>query len=269
MERVWVLLPCYNEEQALPTLLGQLGGLAGALQRGQGIQVSVIVVDDGSTDNTQKVAAEVAATALREAMPVSIIIHERNLGLGAAMKSGMQHFLANAGSDDYLVSMDADGTHPVETILLMLEASCAGSDVVIASRFVSGGRELGLSNRRKLLSRICSTLMGALLPVRGVRDYSSGFRLYTFRVLSHANAKFGDGFITEMGFASQAEMLLKLCRIGAKCSEVPLVLRYDLKTSPSKMRLRHTVERYISLGTRELFRRNRPRTKESMNDPNR
>jgi dolichol-phosphate mannosyltransferase len=267
MGRLWVLLPCYNEEQALPTLLRQLGGLAETLQRGQGIQLSVIVVDDGSTDNTQKTASEFAATATPEVMPISIIVHERNLGLGAAMKSGMRYFLVNAGSDDSLVSMDADGTHPVETILLMLEAARAGSDVVIASRFVAGGKEFGLSKRRKLLSRICSTLMGALLPVRGVRDYSSGFRLYTFAVLSKVTAKFGDDFITEMGFASQAEILLKLCRIKARCAEVPLVLRYDLKTGPSKMRLRQTIGRYISLSTRELLHRNRPRTKENVNGP--
>lgn len=268
MGRLWVLLPCYNEEQALPTLLRQLGGLAGALQRGQGIQVSVIVVDDGSTDNTQKTAAEFAATASREVMPISIIAHERNLGLGAAMKSGIRYFLANAAGGDMLATMDADGTHPVETILLMLEAARAGSDVVIASRFVLGGKEFGLSKRRKLLSRVCSTLMGALLPVKGVRDYSSGFRLYTFSILSKVTAKFGDEFITELGFASQAEILLKLCRVRAKCNEVPLVLRYDLKTSPSKMRFRYTIGRYISLGTRELLRRNRPRTKENANGTN-
>ncbi len=251
----------------MPNLLRQLGGLAGALQRGQGIMMSVIVVDDGSNDNTQKTAAEFAATALPEVMPISNIVHERNLGLGAAMKSGMRYFLANATDGDLLVSMDADGTHPVETILPMLEVARAGSDVVIASRFVTGGKELGLSKRRKLLSRICSTLMGCLLPVRGVRDYSSGFRLYTFDILSKAAARFGDNFITEMGFASQAEILLKLSRISARCSEVPLVLRYDLKAGPSKMRLRQTIRRYILLGTRELLHRNRPRTKENVNGP--
>lgn len=251
----------------MPILLRQLGGLAGALQRGQGIQVSVIVVDDGSTDNTQKTAAEIAATALHEAMPISIIVHELNLGLGAAMKSGMSYFLSHATNGDFLVSMDADGTHPVETILPMLEAARAGFDVIIASRFVSGGKELGLSKIRKLLSRICSTMMNALLPVKGVHDYSSGFRLYNSYILSKANTKFGDDFITEMGFASQAELLLKLCRIGAKCTEVPLVLRYDLKSGPSKMRLRQTIGRYISLGVKELLRRNRPKTKENANGP--
>ncbi len=255
MGRLWVLLPCYNEEQALPTVLRQLSGLAETLLRNQGMRVALIIVDDGSIDGTQKAALATLASPSASLMPINIITHEQNMGLGAAIKSGIGLFLAQANDDDVLVTMDADGTHPVETIFLLLEAARSGNEIVIASRFVAGGKEIGLSKQRKFLSRLCSSLMGELLPVRGVHDYSSGFRLYAARTIFSAAQKYGDNFITEMGFACQAEILLKLNRMGVQCAEVPLILRYDLKTGPSKMPLRQTIWRYISLGCREMLRR--------------
>lgn len=261
MGKLWVLLPCYNEEKALPLLLDQLGGLAGTLFREQGIRLAAAVINDGSSDGTHEVAAKAASSTLLPGLELTLLSHKVNKGLGAALKTGFSYVLENADVDDLAVTMDADGTHPVHTILLMIEAALQGADVVVASRFVAGGREIGVSKRRRFLSRLCSCLLGFLLPLKGVRDYSCGFRLYKVGILIRAVERYGSNYFTESGFACQAELLLNLCRIKAQCAEVPLVLRYDLKQGASKLRFRQTIWRYVALVTRELINLRRGKAK--------
>jgi dolichol-phosphate mannosyltransferase len=256
MGSVWILLPCYNEEMALPGVLGQLASLAPALDSQHWQQpIHVIIVDDGSIDRTWQLANEAIIAYSHQGLSIQNIRHEHNQGLGVTMRTGINAFLAHGTKEDVLVTMDSDGSHPAQTILLMLEASSRGSDLIIASRFARGGQAIGIPPLRAICSRICSSVYMSLFHVKGVRDYSSGFRLYTFSVLDRAQRAYGDAFITERGFACQAEILLKLARIDANCAEVPLVLRYDLKPGPSKMRLGRTVLRYCMLALREAVRR--------------
>jgi dolichol-phosphate mannosyltransferase len=256
MGSVWILLPCYNEEMALPGVLGQLADLTRTLDAQRWQQpMRVIIVDDGSADRTWQLANEAVIAYSPKGLSIQNIRHEHNQGLGVTMRTGINAFLAQAVKDDVLVTMDADGSHPSPTILLMLEASVCGGDLIIASRFASGGKVIGVPPSRAFYSTLCSSAYMALFHVKGVRDYSSGFRLYTFSILDKARQAYGDAFIAERGFACQAEILLKLARIGAKCAEVPLILRYDLKPGPSKMRLGRTVLRYCVLALREAVRR--------------
>jgi dolichol-phosphate mannosyltransferase len=256
MGSVWILLPCYNEEMALPGVLGQLADLARTLDSQSWQQpMRVIIVDDGSTDRTWHLANEAIIAYSHKGLSIQNIRHEHNQGLGVTMRTGISAFVAQAAKGDVLVTMDADGSHPAQTILLMFEASSRGSDLIIASRFARGGQAIGIPPLRAFCSILCSSVYIALFHVRGVRDYSSGFRLYTFSILDRARQAYGNAFLTERGFACQAEILLKLARLGANCAEVPLVLRYDLKPGPSKMRLGRTVLRYCMLALRETVRR--------------
>lgn len=230
----YILLPAYNEEKDLPPLLDRLE----AAMAGQDYQV--LVVNDGSQDSTLSIARQWA-----ERMPLTVLDHGTNKGLGQAMLTGLTYAAEVAGQDDLVVAMDADNTHDPALILRMAEQIRAGSDVVIASRYTPGGEEIGLTPIRKVLSRGASFLLRLFFPIRGALDYTCGFRAYTVAILRRAFARFGrEGLIEERGFTCMAELLIKLSLTGARVGEAPLVLRYDLKSGKSKMKFARTIWRY-------------------------
>ena len=241
---IYIILPVYNEEGALDRLLTRIRSAMAAMSA----DYTVIVVNDGSADRSAEIARRRWV-----GMPLDLVDHERNRGLGEALKSGLLRAGSLARSDDVIVTMDADDTHPPDLIAAMARRIDEGSDVVIASRYAGGAQEVGLSARRKVLSRGASVLLGALFPMAGVRDYSCGYRAYRAPVIRTALERYGPALVEERGFACAAEVLLKLRRLGVRVSEVPLVLRYDQKKGASKMRVGSTISRYWVLVVKSLF----------------
>lgn len=247
MAGLYVLLPCLNEEQNLPQLLAQLEETRATLAGNW--ELSTIVVDDGSTDGTA-----LTAQAWRGQMKVTLLKHEFNKGLGCALNTGITWFLAHCQETqgNLLAVMDADGTHPPN---LLCEMVWLEADIVIASRYAPGGEEHGLTPVRKWYSKAASTVLGATARIRGVRDYSCGYRLYTQRILVEGKQRFGGKLVTETGFVCMAELLVKLGRLGAVVQEVPLILHYELKAGASKMDVPATIRRYVALVFNVLFNR--------------
>jgi dolichol-phosphate mannosyltransferase len=250
MPTITVLLPCLNEELALPELLHRLESVGCHMPADFALQA--LVVDDGSTDGTALCAEQWAG-----ALQVVLVRHPHNLGLGEALKTGIAWFLTHTATDaDVLGVMDADGTHPPELLPAMLktlQASDAPCDVVIASRYAPGGEEHGLKVLRKIYSRMASGMLSMLGRVRGARDYTCGYRLYRRSILAAGQAKFGAALVTERSFVCMAESLIKLARSGARVGEVPLKLHYELKGGASKMNVAATIRRYVLLAWRLLF----------------
>ncbi|MCA9139556.1 MAG: hypothetical protein KDB00_22435, partial [Planctomycetales bacterium] len=116
-----------------------------------------------------------------------------------------------------------------------------GCDVVIASRFESGGCAVGVPLERHLLSFGARVLFTILFPTRGVRDYTSGYRAYRASVIRQGFADHGEDFVGEKGFSCMADILLKLRKQGALFGEAPLRLRYDRKGGASKMQVFKTI----------------------------
>lgn len=232
--QITLILPAYNEEADLPALLARIKqSMSWALYR-------VIVVDDGSCDRTAKIARQFASH-----MPMELIQHPSNQGLGATIRTGL---LAAASQDGVIVTMDADNSHDPSLIRSMVSQLEAGVEVVIASRFRSGAEEHGVPAFRRILSRLSSGMLRLAIGYPGVRDYTSGFRVYRAAVIRRLIDSFGESsFLRESDFACMLELLLKLREFGARVSEVPLVLRYDLKTGASKMRILRTAWRYFVL----------------------
>lgn len=246
---IHILLPAYNEALALPPLLEAISDV----QWPDGEAYKVVVVDDGSTDGTVP-----ACRAKWDDMPIEVICHGRNMGLGSAMMTGLRHCLSKSGEGDAVIALDADNTHSPSLMPSMIRALRAGSDVVIASRYAEGGAEIGLTPSRKLMSRGASTMLRVLFPIRGARDYTCGYRAYSSGILERGFQAYSERLIEETGFVCMAELLIKLGAIGARVSEVPLVLRYDLKAGASKMKVARTIGRYFKLVTV-----NRPRVPSS------
>jgi dolichol-phosphate mannosyltransferase len=235
-----LVLPAYNESEAIGPLLDRV---APAFREVEG-PACVLLVDDGSADGTADRARSKAAEL---GLSLEVAAHERNLGLGAALRTGLSRAKDLAGQDGVIVVMDTDNTHDPALIPRMLAKLATGFDVVIASRYAPGGKEIGLKPHRRVLSRGASLLLRTLVPVPGARDYSCGYRAYRASTVRRAFEVYGDGFVTESGFVSSAEILLKCSWLPSRIGEVPLVLRYDLKGGASKMNVASTIRRYLRL----------------------
>lgn len=234
---VWLVLPAYNEAQNLPPLLERV-----RVAWSGRFPFRVLVVDDGSRDETAAVAEAASQT-----MAVDVVRHERNRGLAAAIRTGIAEVCRRAADDDVVVTMDADNSHPPELVALMLERLEAGKDLVIASRFVRGGREEGVPWRRRMLSRAAGLIFRCVCPIAGVRDYTTGYRAYRAALLKELCRVYGERLIEAAAFSVMTEILLKARSLHPRIAEVPLVLRYDLKGGPSKMRLGRTIRDYARL----------------------
>lgn len=229
---VIVTLPAYNEEAALPLLLERIR----ESMEEAGFDYRVIVVNDGSADGTAA-----AIDALKGSMPLERVDHETNRGLGEAVRTGLLHALEGASERDIIVTMDSDNTHTPGLIAGMVRGIREGNDVVIASRFRPGARIMGVPFYRRVLSTGASLVFRAAFPTRNVRDFTSGYRAYRASVLLRAFETYGEQFVAESGFSCMVDILLKLRKLDAIMTELPLVLRYDFKYGVSKMMVLRTI----------------------------
>lgn len=242
----FVVLPAYNEELALPRVLTKL-----ARMYAQGkLQGVVLVVDDGSEDRTARIAREWGE-------PVRCVSHAQNMGLGAALRTGLSHAADVAHDDDIIVTMDADDTHDPALILRMVHELGQEYDVVIASRFCENSSTSGVSAARQFMSWMAGQLFRLLLPMQGVRDYTSGFRAYRAGTLKRVIVRWGELFIDRDDFSSMPRLLLRFRRLEARATEVPMVLRYDLKPTATKMHVGSNITANLRLILQELHDRDR------------
>ena len=235
---VVITLPAFNEAQTLPSLLESIR----ESMRENSIDYRVVVVDDGSTDGTAEVVE-----ALSGAIPITLIKHAENLGLGEAIRTGLLTALDGAEPRDIIVTMDSDNTHTPGLIARMVRGIREGNDVVIASRYRQGANIRGVPRYRRLLSFGGRVVFSLVFPTPNVRDFTSGFRAYRADVLARAFTLYGGQFVAESGFSCMVDILLKLRKMGAIMSEVPLILRYDQKFGASKMLVMRTVGETIRL----------------------
>ncbi|HVN39276.1 MAG TPA: glycosyltransferase family 2 protein [Myxococcota bacterium] len=243
---VIITLPAYNEEASLPALLLRVKE---AMEE-NGFEYRVIVVNDGSSDGTAS-----AVEALRGKLPLELVDHGRNRGLGEAVRTGLLHALEGADDRDVIVTMDSDNTHTPGLIAGMVNGIREGNDVMIASRFRAGARIMGVPLYRRVLSRGASVLFRITFPTPGVRDFTSGYRAYRAELLRRAFETYGEDFVHESGFACMVDILLKLRRLGAIMNERPLILRYDFKYGVSKMHVLRTAVGTLGLMLRQRFGR--------------
>jgi dolichol-phosphate mannosyltransferase len=241
--KVLVALPAYNEEPNLPVLFD---GLRATLE-GHGIDYEVIVVDDGSNDRTAEVVRD-----YERRMPMVLVQHKVNQGLGATLRDCLQTAVERAGEHDVVITLDADATQPTGLMIHMLQKIDEGFDVVIGSRFQPMARVVGVAPLRRLMTYCASLLMRTLFPM-GVRDFTCGYRAYRASVLRQAMARYGKAFVDQEGFQCMLDVLLKLRPMGFVIGEVPMVLRYDLKGGASKMRVWRTAKNSLLLLAKRRF----------------
>ena len=237
MHKLFAMLPCYNEEKDIEPLVHKWMELDDEFSR-RGYALSVYCINDCSTDSTKDVILKLAQTYPER---VRLVNHEVNRGLGGALMTALRVFLEQGSSQDICVLMDGDNTHDPVYTLSMLPKIESGADCVIASRYCGESETKGVSAFRLFLSWGARAYYSLLLHVKNVKDYTCGYRAYTFGIIEKARASFGENLVERRSFACMMELLYKLNLCGARFEEVPFELRYDHKAGESKMRILKTV----------------------------
>jgi glycosyltransferase involved in cell wall biosynthesis len=190
-DKICVLIPAYNAQETLGSVLKKI----------EPLKIDAIVVDDGSFDETKRVASE---------NEVQLLEHPLNLGKGAALRTGFQYILQR----DYqvVITLDADGQHdPSEIPYLLKIFQNVKPDILIASRAAEFGRMTFL---RRFWNRLGVKAVARLCHA-DITDSQSGFRLIRTEVLKEV-ALFTSRFETEL------ELLIKACKKGFGVLSVPI-----------------------------------------------
>lgn len=230
---IFILLPIFNESENLKELCSRIDI---SMQR-HGFEYNIIAYNDGSTDATLDILH-----LLSTSLPIKIIGKMQNEGLGFAFQSLLKEVCQiSVSDDDIAVVLDADNSHNPELVYDMVTRLHYGFDVIIASRYLQGSRVVGVTCFRQIMSLGASYLMRILFPIKGVKDYTCGYRAYRVSCLQAALNEYNNLLIEEMGFACMAELLIKLRAMNVLFDEVPLILRYDKKLGESKMDVKKTI----------------------------
>lgn len=235
---LYIVIPAYNEEGNLTWLVERIAAMAAYNK----LEYMAIIVNDGSTDNTPLIIKDLSTK-----YNVLMLENQPNAGLGRTMAKGLKKAAALSVDGDIIVTLDGDGTHDPMYIPAMAERINLGNDLVIASRFASGGLERGLSGFRKFLSRGSGFILKVFFPTKGLRDYTCGFRAFSASIIKRGFEKFNDAFVQERGFSVTPEVLLKLRSLGVKIDEIGFILKYDQKIGKSKIKISRTIFQYLKM----------------------
>ncbi len=200
-----VIVPTYNEKENIEPLVAQLLALP--------LDTHVIIVDDNSPDGTGAIADRLAQ---EHEGRMEVIHRTGKLGLGTAYVAGFKRALSQGR--DLICTMDADFSHNPRRIPDMVERISQGYDMVIGSRYVSGGGTNGCTMGRKLLSWGANAFARATLGLHA-HDVTAGFRCYRREVLEEV----GIDAIKADGYSFLIEMLYRVQRLGWQVGESPIL----------------------------------------------
>ena len=207
-----VCLPTYNERENLEPMLRALGGKG----------VRVLVVDDNSPDGTGQLADRLAA----ELDYVDVLHRPTKEGLGPAYLAGFHHALADGAG--LVLEMDCDFSHDPKDVPRLI-AAAADADVVLGSRYVSGGGVRNWGLLRRIISAGGSWYARVLLGAP-VHDLTGGFKCYRRAVLETNDLE----AVRSKGYAFQIETTYRALRKGFRVVEIPITF-VDREAGGSKM----------------------------------
>jgi len=194
-----VVVPAFNEAREIRRVLAELTHAG----------YDVVLVDDGSQDDTAACAAE---------YPITLLRHLMNLGQGAALQTGIAWAVRTAGIR-FVVTFDGDGQHAVDDIPRLVAPLRAGThDVVLGSRFLDGGQAAGIGRSRRLLLRLATAFTRLTTGLR-LTDTHNGLRALTVEAAGAIR-------ITQDRMAHASEILAQIAALGLRYCEVPIRIEY-------------------------------------------
>ncbi len=196
----WIVIPAYNEEKKIGEVLDELVRYP----------YHVVVVDDGSRDQTRQIAL---------CFPVTVLKHITNLGQGAALQTGIRYALSFPETR-YVVTFDADGQHSASDILPMIDQCHSGDyDIVLGSRFLEKGKVINLEWQRRLVLK-AAILFTRLMTGMQLTDTHNGLRVLTAKAAGKLN-------LTQNGMAHASELLSQVAAMKLRYCEAPVTILYS------------------------------------------
>ncbi len=221
VQRVIVVIPTFNEAENLPLLVPRV------LE--QDPRIEILVVDDSSPDGTGKLADELAAATGR----LHVLHRTQKQGLGPAYRAGIRRAL-DLGADA-VVQMDADFSHPPETLPILLR-EIESHDVVLGSRYLDGITVVNWPIERILISYFGNWYARKVTGLR-ISDTTGGFRCMRRATLEAIEFE----RIRADGYSFQIEMNYRFQKLGARVKEIPFFF-LDRRRGTSKLTLRIGLE---------------------------
>jgi glycosyltransferase involved in cell wall biosynthesis len=211
--KILICIPAYNEAKTISDIVNKSKRYAD----------SVIVYDDGSTDDTYEAANSAGAIVIRNA---------KNNGYGVAIRSLFQ--AAKEQNADIMVTLDSDGQHNPDQIPQLIEPLLKqGFDIVIGSRFLNSNDKEKVPRYRSFGIRTITKLTQAA-SYGGITDSQSGFRAYNRNALSKIN-------LFEDGMAVSVEILLRAKEKNLSTTEVPITINYDTEDTSTHNPISHGI----------------------------
>ncbi len=222
--KVSIILPALNEAETIGKVIDEIP-LQGLEQAGYNVEV--LVVDNGSTDQTAQIAQEKGAR----------VITEPRRGKGRAVRTAFEQVKA-----DFVFMLDSDYTYPATYIPEMLKLLNQGYSVVIGSR-LKGKREKGAISGWNMIGNHALTLMANILYRARISDVCTGYWGFKGEVIPKLN-------LSATGFNLEAELLSQVAKKGYRIGEVPI--NYRCRSSTSKL---HSIKAGLSIGRALITRR--------------
>ncbi|CAB4945896.1 MAG: glycosyltransferase [Actinobacteria bacterium] len=219
--RIVVIIPTYNETLTLPTIVARV--------RSAVPEAHVLVIDDNSPDGTGALADSIAAGDSN----VEVMHRKGKEGLGAAYLAGFAWAL-DVGYD-VIVEMDADGSHQPEQLPDLL-AALRDADLVLGSRWVTGGGVVNWPKSREVLSRGGNAYTRFMLGVP-LRDATGGYRAFRASTLRSLDL----GEVASQGYCFQVDLAWRAVQRGMRVREVPITF-VERTAGTSKMSQRIVIE---------------------------
>lgn len=234
-KRAVVVIPTYNEYGNIRPLVDRILALS--------LPLDLFFVDDASPDGTGRLLDEICG-----ALPCSRVLHRPGkLGLGTAYRQAYRMLLKEDYT--YFLQMDADLSHRPEDIGRLIQ-SAREADVVIGSRYCTGGGALNWPLARRMLSQTANSASGSLLGL-ALKDSTAGFRCYRRAVVESMNAI----DIRANGYAFQIEMAYYSQYMGFRIVEIPIIFsdRQYAKSKMSYREIRGAAATLARLSTQRFF----------------
>ena len=193
--RICIIIPTYNESQAIADLINQISKLG----------LEVIVIDDGSTDNTVKIATDCGA---------KVLANPRNMGKGASLIKGYNFALACGF--DAVISMDGDGQHSCDDLPAFIQKAQNSESTLIV------GNRMGMTKGMPFLRVITNFLMSkfiSLIVKQHIPDTQCGFRLVKKELLASMD-------LSTSKYETESEVLIKAAHLGFKIESIPVKTIY-------------------------------------------
>lgn len=222
MKKIAIVIPTYNEKENIDELIKRIAEL-------QLNNYRIFFIDDNSPDYTANQIKQYINT-----YPITLSERRSKQGLGSAYVLGFN--IALEKQYELIIEMDADLSHAPEDIPKLIQAIEEGADLAIGSRKIQGGKIIGWSICRHIMSNGAMLVSKLFLKIPH-HDITSGFRCYKREIFNTLNLN----NISSGGYAFQEEMLYLIMKAGYKIKEIPVTFN-DRKKGKSKLSKKDILE---------------------------